>query len=191
MKTDTTNPQSLDTSASLPTGSTTQPECLCPTAEAETSLDRKHAALRDYVGAVSEGGLLGLYVYGRPGTGKSFLVRDELARREIRYQLFAGHVTPKGLFQLLRRFPDALHVFDDVESLFNYQQGVEIFRAALASQGRVVHGKDYRLIRWGSWNRPTPDDFVFTGRLSPLAISHSATGRRKMLCVPGYPICIL
>ncbi len=133
--------------------------------DTEAALERKQAVLRDMVGAVTNGGLLGLYIYGRPGTGKSYLVRDELERREARYIYTGGHITAKGLFQLLRRSPDALHVMDDVESVFRYPPSVEILRAALASQGRLVHGKDYRLIRWASWNRPSPDEFVFTGRI--------------------------
>jgi hypothetical protein len=43
------------------------------------------------------------------------------------------HITAKGLFRLLRRYPDALHVLDDIESVFRYAQAVEILRAALAS----------------------------------------------------------
>lgn len=136
-----------------------------PVGAAETALDRKQAILRDVAGAVAGGGLLGMYTFGRPGTGKSFLVRDELERRETRYIYTGGHITAKGLFQLLRRYPDGLHVLDDVESVFRYTQAVEILRAALASQGRVVNGKDYRLIRWASWNRPAPDEFIFTGRV--------------------------
>jgi hypothetical protein len=136
-----------------------------PAAAAETALDRKQAVLRDVVGAVADGGLLGAYVWGRPGTGKSFLVRDELERRETRYVFTQGHATAKGLFQLLRRHPDALHVLDDVESAFRYVAAVEILRAALASQGRIVHGRDFRAIKWISWNRPTPDEFIFTGRV--------------------------
>src|SRR5262249_49104412 len=116
-----------------------------PAADTEAALDRKQAVLRDMVGAVADGGLLGLYIHGRPGTGKSYLVRDELERREARYSYTGGHITAKGLFHLLRRSPDALHVMDDVESVFRYAQAVEILRAALASQGQVVHGKDYRL----------------------------------------------
>lgn len=136
-----------------------------PAPNAETALDRKQAGLRDMVGMVADGGLLGLYIYGRPGTGKSHLVRDDLKRRETRHVYTGGHITAKGLFHLLHRSPDALHVLDDVESVFRYTQAVEILRSALASQGHVVHGKDYRMIRWASWNRPTPDDFVFTGRV--------------------------
>jgi hypothetical protein len=136
-----------------------------PAPDPETALDRKQAILRDVVGAVADGGLLGMYAFGRPGTGKSYLVRDELERREVRYVYTGGHITAKGLFQFLRGHPGGLHLLDDVESVFRYVPAVEILRAALASQGRVVHGRDYRLIRWASWNRPSPDEFVFTGRI--------------------------
>src|SRR5690349_19660703 len=67
--------------------------------EIETALDRKQAVLRDVVSAVADGGLLGMYAYGRAGTGKSYLVRDELERREARYIFTSGHITAKGLFQ--------------------------------------------------------------------------------------------
>ena len=166
MKNDTksTRPSTLPPPFALPAPSSFQANGL-PATDAETALDRKQAVLRDVVGAVADGGLLGMYVFGRPGTGKSYLVRDELERRETRYIYTGGHITAKGLFQLLRRFPDALHVLDDVESVFRYTQAVEILRAALASQGRVVHDKDYRLVRWASWNRPSPDEFIFTGRV--------------------------
>ena len=106
-----------------------------PALEAETALDRKQAVLRDVVSAVADDGLLGMYVYGRPGTGKSYLVRDELERRETRYIFTGGHVTAKGLFQLLRRYPDALHVLDDVEPTFRFTQAVEILRSAFRGTG--------------------------------------------------------
>ena len=118
---------------SLPAEGASVPASGLPANAAETALDRKQAVLRDIVGAVADGGLLGTYIFGRPGTGKSFLVRDELERRETRYIYTGGHITAKGLFQLLRRYPDALHVLDDVESVFRYVQAVEILRAALAS----------------------------------------------------------
>jgi hypothetical protein len=136
-----------------------------PATGTETALDRKQAVLRDYLGAVVDGGLLGAYYFGRPATGKSRLVRDELERREVRYVYTAGHITAKGLFQLLRRYPDSLHVLDDCESTFRYVQSVEILRAALASQDLIVHGKDYRFVRWASWNRSAPEEFPFTGKI--------------------------
>lgn len=156
-----------DQRASPPPGEVPAPMIGLPT-DAESGLDRKQAVLRDVVGAVADGGLLGMYAFGRPGTGKSYLARDELDRRETRYVYTQGHITCKGLFQLLRRYPDSLHVLDDVESVFRRATSVEILRAALASQGRVANGKDYRLIKWASWNRPTPDEFLFTGRIIAL-----------------------
>src|SRR5262249_31733166 len=45
---------------------------------------------------------------------------------------------------------------------------VEILRGALANQGRIVRGRDYRVIRWASWNRPRPDEFIFTGQIIAL-----------------------
>jgi hypothetical protein len=160
--------RTIVTAATVPPAGTDPWTSGRPSADPDTSLDDKQARLRDLVRAVADAGLLGLYVFGRPGTGKSFLTQDELELRETRYIHSAGHITAKGLFQLLRAHPSDLHVLDDVESVFRYPQAVEILRAALASQNRIVHGRDYRVIKWASWNRLTPDQFLFTGRIIAL-----------------------
>jgi hypothetical protein len=97
-------------------------------------LRRRQAVVRDFVRAVTRRYATGLYLFGRPGTAKSYTVRAALGEGagEI-YVYQRGHLTPVGLFELLAENPDRVIVLDDLSSLFRSEVALQILLSALES----------------------------------------------------------
>src|SRR5689334_10322255 len=64
-------------------------------------LNRRLAVIRDRVRGVAFRHHPGFYLFGRPGTSKTFTVRTTLSGLGIPYHYHDGHLTPMGLFDLL------------------------------------------------------------------------------------------
>jgi hypothetical protein len=95
-------------------------------------LDRQQGILRDYVRSVALGYSTGTYLYGRPGTAKTFIVRRFL-ETEIKktYAYHSGHLTPIGLFELIAEHPDGVVVLDDIVTVFRSDVALQILLSAL------------------------------------------------------------
>ena len=95
-------------------------------------LNRRQAVVRDYVRGVARQYATGLYLFGRPGTAKTFTVRGVL-EREIGepYCYQRGHLTPVGMFELFRDRPDEVIVLDDLVSIFKSDVALQILLSAL------------------------------------------------------------
>src|SRR5947209_6874764 len=78
-------------------------------------LHRRQSVVRDYVRAVARQYAAGFYLYGPPGTAKTHTVRSVL-ENEVRdiYAYQRGHVTPLGLFEVLKDHRDEVTVLDYV-----------------------------------------------------------------------------
>src|SRR5262249_26851157 len=107
-------------------------------------LRRRQGVLRDYVRGVARQYATGLYLFGRPGTSKTYTVRDVLDRevREI-YTYRRGHLTPLGLFEVLADHPDEVIVLDDLASIFRSEVALQVLLSALEppkarDRGRIV-----------------------------------------------------
>lgn len=113
------------------------------------SLQLQLKIVTDRVRAVAAGKSSGLYLFGRPGTAKTFTVRTTLDALGIAYEYEAGRLTPIGLFELLAEHPGKILVLDDVSSLFESTSAVQILLAALGNQpgGRKVRYKTARVDR--------------------------------------------
>jgi hypothetical protein len=107
-------------------------------------LDRRQAIVRDYVRGVARNYATGLYLFGRPGTSKTYTVTSVL-EREIQephtYQ--RGHLTPIGLFELIADHPDSVIVLDDLGAVLESDVALQILLTALEhptsrDRGRVV-----------------------------------------------------
>jgi hypothetical protein len=79
---------------------------------------RRQAIVFDYVRGVARQYATGLYLDGRPGTGKTLMVRAVL-EQEVRdiYTYQSGHLTPRWLFSMMVASPDDLIVLDDIGAL--------------------------------------------------------------------------
>jgi hypothetical protein len=129
-------------------------------------LHRRQAVVRDHVRGVALQYSTGLYLFGRPGTGKTHTVRAVL-ENEIKepYVYQRGHVTPLGLFELIEKYPDELLVLDDLGVVLDSLVALQVLLAAL--------------------EHPAPDD-----RTRRRTIKYKRPGVAKVAEFCGGIICI-
>ena len=100
----------------------------------------------------------GLYLFGAPGTAKTHTVRavlDEI--REI-YTYQRGHLTPMGLFELLREHRNEVIVLDDLAAIFNSPTALQLLLAALEHSTSRDFGRQIEYRRQGG-----SESFSFRG----------------------------
>lgn len=100
------------------------------------SWEEKFEFLRGSVAQMVQGKLQSIYLYGSPGSGKSFEVIDALEREKANYKVYKGGF--KGTSEAVRvlynnRF-DTVLVFDDADSILKNKDQVNIFKAALENK---------------------------------------------------------
>jgi hypothetical protein len=132
------------------------------------ALETKFQLVRDYVTEVAGGYTTGLYLFGEGGIGKSYTVIRELDRLKSDYKLFNSRMTGRGLYNSLERFPDSIHVLEDMEQLFRDRGAVGVLRSALWGQRRDGgKGPMERTVTWSTW--VMEHAFVFTGGIIMIA----------------------
>jgi hypothetical protein len=95
-------------------------------------LKRRQGIVRDFVRGVAREYATGLYLYGRPGTAKTYIVRavlDQEIREPYVYQ--TGHLAPLGLFGLLAKYRDEVIVLDDLTAVLDSNVALQLLLAAL------------------------------------------------------------
>jgi hypothetical protein len=129
------------------------------------SFDKKLQVIRDRVASVALNYHTGCYVVGRPGTGKTFTIKEELDRLDRPGISTTARMTPWGLWDFMSKHPEHVIVLDDITSLFKSQQAMEILLAALDGKPGEVRPVPYR-------SKDNKADLViaFTGAL--IAISN-------------------
>ena len=118
------------------------------------SLDSKLQLVRDRVRGVAEGFHTGFYLWGEGGTSKSFTVEETLRHLKKPYKLTNTRISGRGFFNLLREFPDSIHVLEDVETMFSDKTTYCLLRAALWAQQE-------RIVCWQTAHQR--EEFAFTG----------------------------
>jgi hypothetical protein len=118
------------------------------------SLEHKSQIVRDRVQGVAEGYTNGFYLWGEGGISKSYTVEETLKKLGKSFKLTNSRITGKGLFVLLRDYPDLVHVLEDAETLFGDKTSHGVLRSALWSQKE-------RFISWQTAEKL--DGFTFTG----------------------------
>ncbi|MFZ1934988.1 MAG: hypothetical protein WCB27_18470 [Thermoguttaceae bacterium] len=95
-------------------------------------LYQRQAIVRDYVRGVARQYDTGLYLFGRPGTAKTYTVRAVLEReiKEI-YTYQRGHLTPLGLFELIAGQANDVIVLDDLGAVLKSDVALQILLSAL------------------------------------------------------------
>lgn len=124
------------------------------------SLEYKLQYIRDRVRGVAEGYSNGLYLHGEGGIGKSHTVEETLKLLKKPYKLSNSRITGKGLFDLLRDYPDVIHVIEDAETLFSDKNSFGVLRSALWGQDDH-RNKQERLIVWQIGG--LRQEIIFTG----------------------------
>lgn len=97
-------------------------------------LNRRLAVVRDRVRGVGFGLNHGFYLFGRPGTSKTYTVINTLKECKISHHHYLGHLTPMGLFDLMADMPDRVLVLDDVSQILSDRKAVQLMLAALGNQ---------------------------------------------------------
>jgi hypothetical protein len=125
-------------------------------------LEQKLQLIKDRTQGVAEGYANGFYLWGEAGTSKSFSVEHTLKRLEKSFKLTNSRLSAKGLFELLRDFPDVTHVLEDIESLFSDKHSFGVLRSALWGQSDRF-GRQERNIVWQT--AKSREEVIFTGGL--------------------------
>jgi len=112
--------------------------------------DAKLQMVRDRTVGVARGYYNGFFLSGPGGVSKSFTVLKELKRLKIPYRLSNSRMTGRGLFDILTRYPEDIHVLEDVEQLMNDRNALGVLRSALWGQRRGDSGPQERLITWST-----------------------------------------
>lgn len=89
--------------------------------------------VKDRVRGVVHGKSNGVYLHGRPGTSKTYMVCSTLDTLAVNYSYSNGHLTPIGLFDLIAENRDRIIVLDDVSAIFNQPIALQLLLAALGN----------------------------------------------------------
>jgi hypothetical protein len=153
--------------------------------EDQARLDEFDAMLdliRDRTRSVAERYQVGAYLVGRPGSSKTYTVMETLERLDTPWTYRNSRMSPMGLYCLLEEHPEHTIVLDDISSLFNQPQALQILMAALggkAGQPRTVTyvTKDER------------KSFLFAGGI--IAISNLPLGRDPLADAVASRVALL
>ena len=134
--------------------------------EHSCSIQEKFDYIREIVRMVIGGVNSSALITGRPGVGKTHLVKEELCRagleKDTDFLFFSGYTSSFGLYKLLHDHRDQFLVLDDFDSCFKDQKSVSILKAALDSY-------DTRRVDWVSDRTERSEDiessFEFTGKI--------------------------
>lgn len=129
--------------------------------ESKTSLllEQKFFILREYVKMVCAGNSMGLIVEGCAGLGKSFNVLKTLKESGKEFVYCAGFTTKLELYNYLFENRNKIIFFDDIKSIMNNEEALEILKSAMFSATGT------RIVRYmSSTNRlRAPSSFIFEG----------------------------
>lgn len=79
----------------------------------------------------------GVVVTGSGGLGKSYTVMEVLGHRDD-VIVTKGHSSARALFDQLSQYPNAIHVFDDCDSVLMDKSAVNVLKAAIDTGERTV-----------------------------------------------------
>lgn len=113
---------------------------------------------------------VGVYITGRPGTSKSYSVKNTLDDLGANHQYLNCRVSPGGLYDKMKEHPEDVIVLDDVATLFGNKQGLQVLQAALNGPPDKPRTITYALK--GQRKEPT---FEFSGGI--IAISNLPLSR--------------
>ena len=126
-------------------------------------LNQAFRVIPDFVKVVAKGRSTSLMLVGPGGTGKTWEVLKTLeavGMKEGRdFTRISGYASPLGLYTSLYHNKDGLVVFDDCDSVFKDEHGLNILKAVLDTIPQ-------RTVSWNSASHKIPaTDFIFTGKV--------------------------
>ena len=131
-----------------------------PQADQETlkTIKVRRDIVLSQIRAVIDGDTTAFLLWGSGGHGKSHLIREGVKANDDRARWHSGDMSPKGLFNQLKEFPDQVHIFEDMEKLYKDVVGQALLRAACGGP------RDHqRWVGWGKDGNAGETPFVFNG----------------------------
>jgi hypothetical protein len=154
--------------------------------------EKKLQIVRDGTQGVAQGYGTGLLVWGPGGVCKSHTVNQELQQSQAYYRVSNSHMTGRGLFDLLDKYPDAIHVLEDVEQMMSDKNAIGVLRSALWGQRRDGgRGPQERWITWTAHCKHL--ETLFTGGIivisnkSLLDLPELQALKTRILCMHLHP----
>jgi len=140
-------------------------EKIVKTENSET-LERLYETPNDYIKMVAVGEENGLFLYGDGGWGKSFNVKRELEKNNMKegedYVFICGHITPLQFYMKLYSAREKIIVFDDVNILENITN-LNMLKACLNENSKnMIH---YHTTSKLMEKNNIPPQFEFSGRV--------------------------
>lgn len=108
-------------------------------------IEHQYRLIRDGLRIVCSGNGRGMFLYGKPGIGKTRQVREFLRSNSVPFEHKLGHITGSRLFKILADHPDGVIVLD--EGIFKEAKAVQLLLAAL---GSPPEGSRVRKITYGT-----------------------------------------
>lgn len=113
------------------------------------TFESRLATIRDRIVGVSEGWSTGYYLWGEGGVGKSYVVTETLRSIGANACPTNSRLTAKGLYELLERDPDQVHVIEDCETLLDDPKAAGVLRSALGATNPARKTRRVeRLVTW-------------------------------------------
>lgn len=108
-------------------------------------VEKRRNIMAKHVRSVAQGYTTALFIYGPGGLGKTHGVVAELnALCGKGWCHHTAFTTPKALMLSLMEAPDAVHLFEDCESMYKAQVSAEILRAACGAPKDAVRRVTYQ-----------------------------------------------
>lgn len=127
--------------------------------------NQSYMIAREYVRMVAHKNAYAATLLGEGGLGKTHLIMHELAKGNFNYCFYNGKITPATLYEFLARNnnPDQIIIFDDVRSLIDNEDMINMLKGALwENDGKT------RSIRYNSkfpLDEGIPKKIDFKGRM--------------------------
>jgi hypothetical protein len=108
-------------------------------------LDELFRQVEDRVRCVALREQSGLYLVGPPGTGKTRIVHQALARLNVPHASKNARMSPCGFFETLSGLPDHVHVLDDLWAAFSRDEFLAILLPAVDGDPKVARMVTYTI----------------------------------------------
>ena len=91
--------------------------------------EKKMQLVRDRTVQVARRWATGLFLWGEGGIGKSYELEETLKAEDANWLPSNSRVTGRGLFDLLFKLPDTIHVIEDAEQMLRDRAAVGVLRS--------------------------------------------------------------
>lgn len=134
-------------------------------------VDKRQDIIRAQVQQVCLGDICAMFVWGKPGTGKTHTILNELdVMKPNGWKHHKGVDSPKALFRIFEDFPDMIHCWEDCENMYKHAIAADLLRCACGDDG----GRD-RVIRWKTDREDIK--IIFTGAV--IIVSNENLSKRN------------